>query len=90
MKCYKCKREFERYASPLCDSCLATIPRRNGIPDLTQMRRHVIKPKQFVDEETGQVIEDNPPLNKKGFWHKPGPNELWAQRGMDGKRKNHI
>ena len=71
----------------LCDDCQTKAPRRDGLIDFTKLRR-IIKPKPFVDEETGDILEDNPPLNKGGFFHIPEPNELWAQRGMND-RKNH-
>lgn len=71
----------------LCIDCQQVAPRRDGLIDFTRVKR-VINPQPFVDEKTGRIIKDNPPLNTAGFWHKPEPNELWAQKGID-ERKNH-
>lgn len=31
----------------------------------------IIETLPYRDEETGEIIPDNPPLNKEGFWEKP-------------------
>lgn len=94
-RCRRCRTEIPNLVSTgvdanLCSDCQQSAPRTDGLIDFTKLRGRLIRPKQFVDEKTGKVIEDNPPLNTKGFWHKPEPNELWAQKGIEnGKRKNH-
>ena len=39
-----------------------------------------------VTDPTDEEVKDNPPLNKIGFFHKPEPNELWAQKGMNDRK----
>jgi hypothetical protein len=73
----------------LCADCQSKAPRRDGLIDFTELRGRVIKPKKFVDEATGEELEDNPPLNKVDFFRKHAPN-LWAEVGMKDERKNHV
>lgn len=90
---YNCLRCKTKMTGPsvdhLCMDCREVVPKREGLTDLTSIRRRIIKPKVFVDEE-GNELKDELPM--KPLWEQPKPNELWAIRGMDkrSKERNHI
>jgi hypothetical protein len=90
LRCLRCKQKLPAPSvNHLCDDCTEVVPRRDGLTDLTSIRRKIIKPKVFIDEN-GKEVTDELPM--RPLWTKPEPNELWAQRGMDtsSKKRNNV
>lgn len=90
--CRKCGAEIPNLIDNgsniyLCDDCRNEVPRRDGLIDFTKLRSRIIKPRQYVDEKTGKELEDNPPLNKIGFFSKH-PQNMWARKGINSERKD--
>ena len=93
LQTYKCARCRIRLDAPsvdhLCTDCRKVVPKRDGLTDLTSIRKNIIKPKPFVDDAGNKVTDELP---MRALWNAPEPNELWAQAGMDkrSKYKNGI
>lgn len=90
---YKCIQCTTKLNAPsvdhLCTDCRKSIPKRDGLIDLTSLHRCIIQAKPFVDENGKEILGELP---MRPLWDTPSPNELWAQAGMDkaSKYRNRI
>jgi hypothetical protein len=50
----------------------------------------IIKTLPYRDEETGEIIPDNPPMNTEGFWKKPRVSTAdYVQKNKHRKKTDH-